>query len=95
LKAGCNCTYERELENKYFLRQYLIGSSLQMLYSDPFGFEGTRHRQISQGIKQSNHGALVVTAGVRRGLCPLKALRRTAFSRTNLNISTPTFVAVA
>jgi len=66
-----------------------------MLYSGTFSFEGTCHHQTPQGIKQSNHGALVVTAGVRRGLCPLKALRRTALSRANLNISTPTFVTTA
>jgi hypothetical protein len=44
---------------------------------------------------QSNYSALVVTAGVRSGLCPLKALRRTAFSRAHFNTSTPTFVTTA
>jgi hypothetical protein len=33
-----------------------------MLYSGTFSFEGTRRRQTSQGIKQSNYGGLVVNS---------------------------------
>jgi hypothetical protein len=66
-----------------------------MLYSDAFSFEGAHRRQIRQGIKQSNHGGRVVTAGVRSGLCPLKAQRRTAFSGAHFKISAPTFVTTA
>jgi len=66
-----------------------------MLYSDTFSFEATLHRQIRQGIKQSNHGGLVVTAGVRSGLCPLKAQRWTPFSGAHFKISAPTFVTTA
>jgi len=82
-------------KNKYFLTQYLIKGTSQMLYSDTFSFEATLHRQIRQGIKQSNHGGLVVTAGVRSGLCPLKAQRRTPFSGAHFKISAPTFVTTA
>jgi len=66
-----------------------------MLHSDTFSFEGTHHLQILQGIKQSNHGGLVVTAGVRSGLCPLKTQHRTAFSGAHFKISAPTFVTTA
>jgi hypothetical protein len=34
-----------------------------MLCCETFSFEDTRHRQVAQGMKRSNHGGPVVTAG--------------------------------